>query len=51
MITAHHLEVRAGNPAIGMYRNAGFSPVGRRRNYYRAPDGRRFDAVTLALQL
>jgi len=46
-----HLEVRAGNPAIGMYRNAGFSPVGRRRNYYRAPDGRRFDAVTLALQL
>jgi [ribosomal protein S18]-alanine N-acetyltransferase len=29
-----------------MYRHAGFSPVGRRRNYYHASDGRRFDAVT-----
>ena len=46
-----HLEVREGNSAVSLYRDAGFSPVGRRRNYYRAPDGRRFDAVTLALQL
>lgn len=46
-----HLEVRDGNPAVTMYRNAGFSPVGKRRNYYHAPDGRRFDAITLALQL
>lgn len=46
-----HLEVRDGNPAIGMYENAGFSPVGRRRNYYRATDGQRFDAITLANQL
>jgi ribosomal-protein-alanine N-acetyltransferase len=46
-----HLEVRDGNPAVEMYRNAGFSPVGRRRNYYRAPDGQRFDAITLAFQL
>jgi ribosomal-protein-alanine N-acetyltransferase len=46
-----HLEVRDGNSAVGLYRDAGFSPVGRRRNYYRAPDGRRFDAVTLARQL
>ena len=43
-----HLEVRDGNSAVSLYRNAGFSPVGRRRNYYHAPDGRRFDAVTLA---
>ncbi|HWJ37971.1 MAG TPA: GNAT family N-acetyltransferase [Sphingomicrobium sp.] len=43
-----HLEVRDGNPAVGMYRNAGFSPVGRRRNYYHAPNGKRFDAITLA---
>jgi ribosomal-protein-alanine N-acetyltransferase len=43
-----HLEVRDGNPAVGMYRGAGFEPVGRRRNYYRAPDGKRFDALTLA---
>lgn len=46
-----HLEVRDGNSAVSLYRDAGFSPVGRRRNYYRAPDGRRFDAVTLAYQL
>jgi ribosomal-protein-alanine N-acetyltransferase len=43
-----HLEVRDGNPAIGMYREANFLPVGRRRNYYHAPDGKRFDAITLA---
>lgn len=46
-----HLEVRDGNPAIAMYRAAGFSPVGRRRNYYHAANGRRFDAITLAHQL
>lgn len=50
-VTRVHLEVRDGNPAVTMYQTAGFSPVGRRRNYYHAPDGRRFDAITLALQL
>ncbi|MES2137873.1 MAG: ribosomal protein S18-alanine N-acetyltransferase [Pseudomonadota bacterium] len=50
-VTRVHLEVRDGNPAIAMYRSAGFSPVGRRRNYYHAPDGKRFDAITLAYQL
>ena len=46
-----HLEVREGNSAVSLYRDAGFSPVGRRRNYYHAPDGQRFDAVTLAYHL
>ena len=46
-----HLEVRDGNPATGMYRDAGFSPVGRRRNYYHSVDGNRYDAVTLACEL
>lgn len=46
-----HLEVREGNPALDMYKRAGFSPVGRRHNYYRAPDGQRFDAITLAHQI
>ena len=46
-----HLEVRDGNPAIGMYRAAGFSPVGRRRNYYHALSGSRYDAITLACEL
>jgi [ribosomal protein S18]-alanine N-acetyltransferase len=41
-----HLEVRDGNGAMSMYRDAGFSPVGRRRKYYHAPDGSAFDAVT-----
>jgi [ribosomal protein S18]-alanine N-acetyltransferase len=34
-----------------MYRAAGFQPIGRRRNYYRAPDGTRFDALTFAQDL
>ena len=46
-----HLEVREGNSAVSLYREAGFSPVGRRRNYYHASDGRRFDAVTLSHEL
>lgn len=46
-----HLEVRDGNAAIGMYRAAGFSPVGRRRNYYHAASGKRYDAITLAYEL
>jgi ribosomal-protein-alanine N-acetyltransferase len=46
-----HLEVRDGNPAVGMYRIAGFSPVGRRRNYYHAANGKRYDAITLSCEL
>ena len=46
-----HLEVREGNRAISMYRAAGFEPVGRRRKYYHAPDGREFDALTFARSL
>jgi ribosomal-protein-alanine N-acetyltransferase len=46
-----HLEVRDGNPAVRMYRTAGFAQVGRRKNYYQGTDGRRFDALTLAREL
>jgi len=46
-----HLEVRDGNPAVDMYRTAGFVPVGRRRNYYRGSNGRQFDALTFAREL
>jgi len=46
-----HLEVRDGNPAIEMYRLAGFTPAGRRPNYYRGSDGRQFDALTYAYDL
>lgn len=47
-VTRVHLEVRDGNVATVLYRAAGFAPVGRRRNYYRASDGQRFDALTFA---
>lgn len=40
------LEMRQGNPAELLYRAWGFSPVGRRPNYYRGEDGRRIDAIT-----
>lgn len=43
-----HLEVRDGNPAVRMYRIAGFRPAGRRPSYYRGSDGRQYDAITLA---
>ena len=44
-----HLEVRDGNPAVQLYRDAGFVTAGRRRNYYRGPEGEHYDALTLVL--
>ena len=46
-----HLEVRDGNSAMALYQRAGFSLVGRRRDYYRGTDGRKRDALTLALEI
>ena len=46
-----HLEVRDGNPAVAMYRDAGFEQAGRRRNYYHGADGRSYDALTLVRDL
>lgn len=46
-----HLEVRDGNPAIALYRSAGFAPVGRRKGYYKGKDGTRHDALTFARSL
>lgn len=43
-----YLEVRDGNPAVKLYRSAGFSEVGRRKNYYTGRDGQIYDALTLA---
>ena len=45
-----YLEVRDGNPAIKLYRSAGFSEVGRRKNYYTGRDGQIYDALTLAIR-
>jgi ribosomal-protein-alanine N-acetyltransferase len=49
--TRVHLEVRDGNPAVQMYRRAGFETAGRRPNYYRGSNGSQFDALTLACAL
>lgn len=49
--TRVHLEVRDSNPAVQMYRTAGFKLAGRRPNYYRGDAGHQFDAITLACGL
>ena len=47
-----YLEVRPSNlAAINMYKGIGFATIGRRRDYYRAADDRREDALVLALTL
>jgi ribosomal-protein-alanine N-acetyltransferase len=47
-----HLEVEEGNePAIALYRRAGFRETGRREGYYRKSDGSRVSALTMALDL
>ncbi len=46
------LEVALGNQsALSLYRSLGFEAVGRRRNYYRAPDGRQDDAWVMRRRL
>ena len=42
------LEVRDGNDALHLYHRTGFAEIGRRRGYYRGPDGLTCDALTLA---
>lgn len=43
-----HLEVREGNHALKLYERAGYTLVGRRRNYYSGHGGTTSDALTLA---
>jgi [ribosomal protein S18]-alanine N-acetyltransferase len=50
-VGALHLEVRAGNEAVNLYRSAGFVKVGERRGYYRGKTGQIFDAHTYRLSL
>jgi [ribosomal protein S18]-alanine N-acetyltransferase len=45
------LEVREGNPAMALYRETGFQPIGRRPGYYKGKDGSLHDAVTMSLNL
>lgn len=43
-----HLEVREGNHAVKLYKQSGFSEIGRRKGYYSGRDGQVYDALTLA---
>jgi ribosomal-protein-alanine N-acetyltransferase len=43
-----HLEVRYNNPAIELYKRAGFVQIGRRPGYYHGIDGQVHDALTLS---
>jgi ribosomal-protein-alanine N-acetyltransferase len=45
------LEVRDGNNAHGFYLKSGFTPIGRRKNYYKNADGISPDAITMLLEL
>lgn len=46
------LEVSAENAAaIALYESAGFIPAGRRKGYYRVPDGAQIDAIVLQRDL
>ena len=46
------LEVRPSNPrAITLYHEEGFNEIGRRPRYYPDDDGRREDAIVMAMEL
>ena len=40
------LEMRSNNPAVSVYRAAGFEQIGQRTNYYRTVTGETIDALT-----
>lgn len=47
-----HLEVEEGNePALALYRRAGFAQSGHRPGYYARPDGTRASALSMTLDL
>ncbi|GAA4041320.1 GNAT family N-acetyltransferase [Parerythrobacter jejuensis] len=45
------LEMRENNTARTLYESHGFIPIGRRKDYYKAADGTRLDAITYARTL
>ncbi|WP_066781308.1 GNAT family N-acetyltransferase [Sphingomonas sp. CCH5-D11] len=46
-----HLEVRAGNNAVELYRGTGFAKCGERRGYYRGKGGQVYDAHSYSIAL
>ncbi|MFN7223309.1 MAG: ribosomal protein S18-alanine N-acetyltransferase [Paracoccaceae bacterium] len=50
--TSAFLEVAASNfPAVALYERAGFTPVGRRKGYYKGQNGAQDDAVIMSCTL
>lgn len=49
--TTMHLEVRANNDAVRLYRSEDFEKIGERRDYYRGKDGKLFDAHTFSRKI
>ncbi|SDJ89779.1 ribosomal protein S18-alanine N-acetyltransferase [Aliiruegeria lutimaris] len=50
--TTSFLEVSAENDAArALYESCGYAQVGRRRGYYRSPDGKRIDALVFSRRL
>lgn len=45
------LEVRSGNPAVHLYRKAGFRQYSMRRDYYSGSNGHRYDALSFKIIL
>lgn len=45
-VTRMFLEMRRGNPAIHLYEQVGFEPIGKRPKYYRMANGEQVDAIT-----
>ena len=45
------LEMRANNPAQSLYTSIGFTPIGRRPDYYKGLDGQRIDAITFGMDV
>lgn len=45
------LEVRDGNSAYDFYCQSGFTPIGRRKNYYKSTNGISPDAITMSLNI
>ena len=46
-----HLEVRANNEAVRLYRAQGFEKIGERREYYRGKGSKVFDAHTFSRKI
>jgi ribosomal-protein-alanine N-acetyltransferase len=45
------IEVRQNNAAVNFYQRSGFASIGTRPAYYSGPNGNRFDATTMQLNI